>query len=926
MAGFGCSEIVLPVLLVLLLTTAFAESTTVGSKKVVPPQNPIFHHGKCEFFLTDSSIPDDLVEVFENGVKVIKFNVKFKDYHDDILAAKGGDIFRPNLWIRSPSGQGLRLLMLDDNFEILSLTLLGIGVVEIDVQLDEKPYGCMNHLTSEERVNKTRTILLNDFQLPNPGEKGSSSNTEYICNMRIVPVGQVANFVYHCCHIDPDGNEICEDIHHDVWVNVLLTCILVLKILVVLYSPSFIPENLYRRRFIATDYTYHIPSCNKRIRIVKSIGDKYPPDIPRIPIQKLKRLENLKKSIDQMQADRIYELDRIHFSVESRKLLAENCVPVSMTKMIYDNIFRCKIRSLDSLKPCCNAGLCNITASCSKAVTWYKCLKYFAKMILLCLLIIPWIIRLIVYYSYEADITEEKHQAARRLQAGLQFEGSFTHYLTPLHGMFVVMYIIASTDYLTYGCLTKTMKNRFKLILRKCLQGMREQSSSNVYGMAVALALVPCEKFGILGFLLVPLYWLILMPVMLPILAVYTFPALNLTVRLFVFVCPDVVKNCLKKVFDFLKTKLDWKDTVMFKGKQRWSKRIVCIHISIIIMCLSSFWSLTFLLMECISFFVEVAAYTLIGIIVNSDAALQYITVVFLIGVYAKTSFGRVHSKYLEYHNVIQEQLLSKKQDEMKKTARQDSDVQENTVFRIHNLSTDAENSPGIEVEVKEGRIFWKTRGMLVFLNSLDQPFTPHKFFFETIDMNYFGCPGKLWQNTLTAFYDFMKIMVFIFFVLVVVLAFGTQFSTTNQMLATLAGGFVPFVFQNFFMKGSGSFTIDTESIQFVAEFNNTIERYTQKWPIADKSLFVSLSESDAAVNINEEGFVGGDEQANRDGNEGNRDASSLTHRSVDVIVQMEHPKHVEVLIGDVNRTSASCKLTEDFNNQTAQGLQFGMV
>ncbi|XP_071083707.1 uncharacterized protein [Haliotis cracherodii] len=903
------------VLSVLFFTTAAEPTVDGSSRRFLRPKT--FHDGKCDFFLADSNIQDELIEVFENGVKVIKFNVKFKDYHDDVLTAKGGDLFRPNLWVRSPSSEGLRLLMLDDNFEMLSLSLLGIGVVEMDVKLDEKPYGCMNGLTSEQRVNRTRQILLKDFQLPGSSEKSGSLKTEYICNMRIVPVDNRANFAYHCCHMDPDGFEICEDIHYDLWVNVLLTCILVLKILVVLYSPSFIPEPLYRRRFIATDYTYFIPRSNERITIVKSTGENYPNDIPRIRLQKLKRLEKLKNSLDQMQVDRIYELDRIHFSVESRKLLAENYVPVSIMKMIYDNIFRCKIRSLASLKPCCDAGICNIIASGTNVLTWFRCLKYFAKMILLCLLVIPWVIRLVVYYTYEAVMIEEKHKAAERLKTGLQFHGSLTHYFTPVHGMFVVMYIIASIDYLTYGFLRKTMKNRFKFVLRKCLQDMREQSSSNIYGMAVALALVPFERFGIFGFLLVPLYWIILLPVMAPILAVYTFPALNLSIRLFVFVCPDVVVNCAKKVFDFMKMKLDLKDSVMFQRKEYFPKKIVCIHIGIILMCLSSFWSLTFLLMECISFFVEVAAYTLIGIIVNSDAALQYITVIFLIGMYAKTSFGGVHSKYLEYHKIIRGQLLSRKQDEMKRTARQDSDIQGNTVFRIQNVHNAAENTSGIKAEVKDGRINWKTKGLLVFLNSLDQPFTPQKFFFETVNMNYFGCPGKLWQNTLYAFYDFMKIMVFLFFVLVVVLAFGTQFSTTNQMLATLAGGFVPFVFQNFFMKGSGSFTIDTESVQFVAEFNHTIERYTQKWHIADKSLFASASESNGQVNIKEEGCLLVEEQASQDSNGDNKDTTSLPYRHVDILVQIEHPKQVEVLIGSVNKDSSFCKAIENVNSQT---------
>ncbi|XP_046568120.1 uncharacterized protein LOC124276534 [Haliotis rubra] len=806
--------------------------------------------GTCEFFLTNSKTRDELSEALKSGIRMIKYNVRFKRYPADILLAKGGDLFRPNLWIRSTSRQGQSLLMLDDNFEMLSLSLLGIGVVLMNVELDEKPSGCMNQLTSVERENMTRYMVFNDFKLPGPGEKSESlSKGERICNMRIVPIDDTANFVYHCCHIDPDGQEICEDVHRDVWINVLLICIILIKVLVVLYSPLFVPDTFYRKKFTATEYVYNIPQDKKKkkIKIVKTMyPGSYTSENPPIRLEELEGLEYMKLSLNSLQVDKIYDLKlhRIQLLVKARKLLSETYVPVSVTKMIYENIFRCKMRNLPSLKPCCDTGICGVIDVGCKVLTWFRCLRIFAKMILIGLLAVPWIIRLVMYFTYEAVIVEEKNAAADRFQTGMHFHGSFTLYLTPLHGLFVAIYIIVSIDSFAYGLLGKTMKNRFKFILRKCLRDMRERSRLSAYGWAVALALLPFKRFGLVGFFLVPLYWIILLPIMIPILAFYTFPALNLSIRLiihlFLFMCPNKVLDRFNKMSENManvKNNLNLKDIgdeEEFQGKENMSKKEVCIQLCIIIMCLTSFWSLTFLLMECLSFFVEVGVYTLMGIIVNAGATLQYVTVIFLIGMYAKNAFGGVHAKYLAYHKIIRGQLLGRKQDEMKKTARQEADVQENSVFRVQSSYNAADNTSGIGIEVKDGSLRWKTEGLLVFLSSMDQPFTPEKFFFETINMNYCGCPGKLWQNTVNAFYNFMKIMVFLFFVVIVVLAFGNQFSTTNQMLATLAGGFVPFVFRNFFMKGGASFTVDTGSIQFVTEFERTIAAFTQKWFVSD--------------------------------------------------------------------------------------------
>ena len=49
-----------------------------------------------------------------------------------------------------------------------------------------------------------------------------------------------------------------------------------------------------------------------------------------------------------------------------------------------------------------------------------------------------------------------------------------------------------------------------------------------------------------------------------------------------------------------------------------------CLQILVIPMCLVFFWSLTFLFMEAVTFFVEMVVYTLMGVIVNAGSTLQY--------------------------------------------------------------------------------------------------------------------------------------------------------------------------------------------------------------------------------------------------------------------------------------------------------------
>ncbi|XP_067684403.1 uncharacterized protein [Haliotis asinina] len=909
MAAFLCVHVLWSVLLfdIVLASTTVApkitsnvgESTTV-SVSTTSKRTRMYNGVQCELIPSDSKLSDELSEAKKSGTKLTKFNLKITGSPGDMFTANDSDLFRPNVWIKAASTQGRSLLMLDDNFEVLSLSLLGIGVVTVDVELDEKPHGCVTLLTTEQRVNLTRYLVTNDFRLPGPGEKSLSlSKDELICNMRIVPVSGRANFVHQCCHIDADGNTSCEDIHPDIWINVLLTCILIIKVLVVLYSPSFIPETFYRDKYTATDYAYPIPGHNERIGIVTtSQDDVYPSGIPRIRLSQLTGLKSVKESLNKLLVDKIYEITKIHLSVKAGKLLSDNYVPVSVVKMIYDNVFRCQIRRIPFLKSCCDAPLCDFINSC-KVFTWFRCMRVFGQLILLCLLAVPYIIRLIVYYTYESDITEEKRQAAERLKTGMPFDRSFILYLTPLHWIFLVVYTVVLIDFFAYGILKQPLKKRFKFILRKSLQGMRGRSNFSAYGWTLGLALLPFQRFGLLGFLLVPLYWILPLPIVIPLLAFYTFPALNFSIRLFIFVCPHSFVNSFKKLFNFMKRTLHLKniDDEEFRGKDEMSTTKLFIHLFMIIICLTSFWSLTFMLMECLSFFVEVGVYTLMGIIVNSLATMKYVTVVFLIGLYAKTSFSEVYEKYLSYHKVIRGQLLTMKHDEMKTVGRCEADVQENTAFRVQSSDVADGRSSGFGLDMKDGSLRWKTKGLLVFLNNVDRSFTPEKVFFETIKMNHDGCPGKLWKNTLAAFNSFMKIMVFLLFVVLVVLAFGTQLSTTNQMLATLAGGFIPFVFRKFFVSGSGSFNVDTDSIQFLSEFNSTIASYAQEWPVADRSLTVSTDQMDPTKT----GGSVAEDVGNDNANMGHSEETEGTDRHIDVIVIMDSidmkSEHVKVNI-----------------------------
>lgn len=141
----------------------------------------------------------------------------------------------------------------------------------------------------------------------------------------------------------------------------------------------------------------------------------------------------------------------------------------------------------------------------------------------------------------------------------------------------------------------------------------------------------------------------------------------------------------------------------------------------------------------------------------------------------------------------------------------------------------------GHRVAVKAGIPQWQTSSLLLFLDKRDTPFTPEKFFYDTICLDYCGAPGPLYVTFTAAAWSFGYILLFLLFVFVVVMAFGDAYSvsSTNQLLATAAGGFVPFLFRYVF-KSPDPPSLRTDSVQFQSQFHQAINRYAQNWPVYD--------------------------------------------------------------------------------------------
>jgi hypothetical protein len=67
----------------------------------------------------------------------------------------------------------------------------------------------------------------------------------------------------------------CSEIRRDAWIALLLAAVLVIKIVVVLFSPNLLPESLYREKYDNAMYMYRFPEGEK----VSDVVDPFPADV-----------------------------------------------------------------------------------------------------------------------------------------------------------------------------------------------------------------------------------------------------------------------------------------------------------------------------------------------------------------------------------------------------------------------------------------------------------------------------------------------------------------------------------------------------------------------------------------------------------------------------------------------------------------------
>ena len=789
----------------------------------------------------------NLLKIKFDFPEITKKAIAIKQSESRIKKDDASHFYEPFHWQILISHIGDKLLTLKPNFETLSLNTLNIGIEDLILIMLDKPLGCLANVTNHEYLYIVKEYLIHFVEEIN-------NKNILVCTSGMKNVNNNAKFHPICYGIqNKNGSRNCHYLETGRWSYGLYIFINVIKFTVILFFPLLIPSSLYKSKYLDEGYSV---TLNKHIPIKVMVSSRKLPENEGswkffLPRSYFKKWQSFKP--DNLEMDVVYnfEVTALNLRVKANTLVSKSHVPASFLDLIYEKCYLCNIGHDMSFKWCCDSPICPQNIQCKQSSTytsmpWLKCCQSFMKLILVLLIPQPWILRLLVYYYYEKIDFDTRRSAAEKQGLTLSFKGYLLGYISPIHWAFIVIYVLYVVDLLILGTLVKSVLRALVKIVKESFRDMNSSLSFEILRWGVSRYLVPFSYFGLVGIILAPVYWLLITPLVILLFCFYYIPLVSLFFRLILhliwFCMPNFAIN--SKCFSVLK---------VYAKKMHLISRHLNIHtisphrkiintdrrsencahrhfqILVVFLYLLSVTAITVLLTECIGYMIDIVAFTLIGMILHTNTVLPYFSFVFMMVIYLSTSIKDVRVTYLDFNKIIISEVINAAQNDLK--------LEMQWSHTAHFIKPDDSVPPSHSLTFnKSGIIYFRANSLILFINQEDHAYIPSELFYKICEMPVSTCPGSRSLNYCKAFVNFFYILLFLIFVMIVVLSFGGLYniSSTHQMFAALAGGFLPWIFQNVVQLNPAPEQVNTNGLSFKKHFWSEIKNFEQSFKIRD--------------------------------------------------------------------------------------------
>lgn len=803
----------------------------------------------CSIIVQNRSIPS-LINQYISDEKIILIRYTLNLDLSNATVGKRSDtrMFNPLKWMKTKGRQGTRLLILDFEYELLSLHSLSIGIKDVTVPLKQSPEHCFDSLNVSNAELLLTQIVMDNFQNESTSKENLES-PESVCNLHVLSKSGHADFRYRCCQQNLQGQMNCHYLYEDKWVDIKKKGFILIAILTMLVCPFFVPKCLFEDK--AHTYVYRSPeNVNLMMSVYK--GEETSEDRNTIMVFKksaFEHMSNFWQTISSLDCGvvRKFRILELHLKVKSNRLLGENDSRFGVLNFLYDELIKCKIRDRGVAKQCCKANIC--CNKCCQCCTWYNVVKCAMELFIILIMFAPWITQLSVYIYLEKPEEIERTDAAqiRNLiyDRGNSFHGfmmkslsTWWPYVFLIVGIVMCLFFLLirwsalvscrSCSLATESC---TCNSRFWFerlmhISRFCFLNDHDYSFSKTFNRRLKEALTLCGVGKLSQFLAWPC---------LLFLWLYGFPTICILVRLIIYLRINLSRLCTccknrdQQMEDSNKYIVD--PCLSGDSNCKIPYMIAIFFTAFYLFCMLVIYVL--LCTQTIVFASEFVFYTLIGLVLNALSTNAYVSISLLLAIYAVDCFGHVSKSFASF-NKFMNTVISERAKVNE--AQQETSVygSQNVAYKIGKRQNALDSSIKL-IETLDGLPKWTTDGTHFFIDKDDVPYISRSFFFSACKMPFHDVPGGLGSRYVRACIKFGCIAVFLLFIVLIIWALGDAYNISGiyQIFLALSIGTMPKLTQ-MCVKTHSKVKFKKENIRFQSCLDETLNNFDQSWPICD--------------------------------------------------------------------------------------------
>ncbi|XP_013075310.2 uncharacterized protein LOC106061662 isoform X1 [Biomphalaria glabrata] len=833
-------------ILAVVVSVLTSRVSSLANCSLMPLNNKTFVDSIYAYFSADSQ------------VKVLEYTLTFSNVSTTFnLEGQSSRLaFHPSKWYRTQGLGSSQLLLINQFYYGLLKPLLSASVDQVNVNLQVSPLTCLDNVTGDQLQQLINDYLLQDFYVNEKTVKNpfTYSDDVEICTANIADNDGWGKLVYRCCGFNSDKVQLCSTVQEEDWVWALQAVIITLTIILFFYFPSLIPSG-YR----IYSYTY-TPKDELTFRFIKTKtpqryqkrGDKTIPKERQPIVLGLNQLAKMPTLYQQVTRQHGYAEDvrytahikRVSFNVSMDRLIIEGGTAVSAFRSLFDSFIMCKIRRSDPLKDCCYTPACGVHCckSCPPWKSWLRAVRTIVVMLVLAGPAIPF------FYAISSDGL--LFQELDKTYETLGLARTFNFYVGPIFGKVIVgilglMYLIHITIVVVDGATDRNISQLYMEILNLAEKKDKISSRIETSQSLISKACGPIRKCGVL---IIPFY----------ILAVVLVPLVALILLLVHAPMIQIVKQGVQKILQRLNWLSRRKEDVFtfYNACELFWFFFSAIGVSIVLTIGANF-------------LVNVLVVAIVTVIVQADLLYRVLPVVLILVIYVRDAYGKVGVSYDIFFGKVIGTLRSKVHKNLSDQALKTIAKQKSKIYKVDYQKTEAElddvhEDKNVTVKSKgrttilnialrrtdvpqRSNIFLvknssprlRLRQLLLFFSQDDLLYLSKKFFYDCCTMCCAGAPGALEENYINATLQFAKIGIFLLFVFLVVMAYGSSYyiSPTNHLFVTLVSGLVPLIIRNVFSGTSSGVQESLSNYRFEAQLNEKIKDFSQSWDIEDIQL-----------------------------------------------------------------------------------------